>query len=62
MNGGICGAIISLNTVYILIAAYLMFNESITKVKMASILLLIGAVVLVSLFKPDSVMGDDYIS
>ena len=53
MNGGICGAIISLNTVYVLIVAYCMFGEKLNKVKFVAILFLVASVVLVSLFTPD---------
>lgn len=51
-NGGICGAIIALNTVFILIAAYFLFNESLNKVKLISICCLVTSVILVSLFTP----------
>lgn len=50
MNGGICGAIIALNTVYVLILAYFMFGEALNKLKFMAIILLISSVVLVSLF------------
>jgi drug/metabolite transporter (DMT)-like permease len=53
MNGGICGAIIALNTVYVLIVAYCMFGEKLNKVKFVAILFLVASVILVSLFTPD---------
>ena len=52
MNGGICGALIAMNTVFILIAAYFLFKESLNKVKLVSIGCLITSVILVSLFTP----------
>lgn len=50
MNGGICGAIIALNTVYVLVMAYFMFGEAINKIKFIAIIFLICSVILVSLF------------
>lgn len=52
LNGGICGAIIALNTVFILVAAYFLFKESLNKVKLISICCLVTSVILVSLFTP----------
>ena len=52
MNGGIVGAIIALNTVLVLIVAYFMFNESLSKIKFLSIACLVTSVILVSLFRP----------
>lgn len=53
MNGGICGALIALNTVYVLVVAYCMFGEKLNKVKFLAICLLIASVILVALFTPD---------
>ena len=55
-NGGIVGAIIALNSVYVLSAAYCMFGESITLMKLIAIASLITSVVLVSMFPPDEIM------
>ena len=52
LNGGIVGAIISFNTVFIIIATYLLFRETLNKVKFAAIVILVTAVVSVSLFPP----------
>jgi drug/metabolite transporter (DMT)-like permease len=56
LNGGICGAIIALNTVFVFIAAYFMFNEAINKVKFLSMCLLIASVILVSFFRPEAAL------
>lgn len=53
MNGGVCAAIISCNTVFVLICAYFMFKEKITKVTFIAIVFLIVSAVLVGLFTPD---------
>lgn len=58
MNGGLCGAIIALNTVFVLIAAYCMFNERINKTKLLAMIFLIVAVILVGLFRPDGLEID----
>lgn len=55
MNGGIVGAIIALNTVYVLIAAYCLFGEKLNRVKFISILFLVTSVVLISLFPPEEI-------
>lgn len=52
LNGGIVGAIISMNTVFIIFSTYLLFGETLNKVKYFAISLLITAVVSVSLFPP----------
>ena len=52
LNGGIVGAIISFNTVFIIIATYFLFRETLNKVKIAAIAILVTAVVSVSLFPP----------
>ena len=53
MNGGIVGAIIAVNTVYVLFAAYCLFGESLNKVKLLAIILLVSSVILISLFPPE---------
>ncbi len=53
LNGGLSGAVTACNTVYVLIVAYFMFGEKITKINFIAILFLIASVVLVSLFTPD---------
>ncbi len=52
LNGGIVGAIISFNTVFIIIATYFLFKETLNKVKFAAIAILVAAVVSVTLFPP----------
>ncbi len=59
MNGGIVGAIIALNTVFVMIAAYFMFNESFSPIKLLSILALITSVVLVTLFPPENITSSN---
>jgi drug/metabolite transporter (DMT)-like permease len=54
MNGGIVGALIALNTVFVLIAAYFMFNETLGRIKFLAMIILVGACCLVSLFRPDN--------
>lgn len=53
MNGGLCAAIVACNTVFVLILAYFMFGEKITKISFVAILFLIVSAVLVGLFTPD---------
>ena len=53
MNGGLCAAIVACNTVFVLILAYFMFGEKITKINFIAILFLIASAVLVGLFTPD---------
>lgn len=53
MNGGLSGALISCNTVYVVIAAYFLFGERLNKVKLLAMLCLVTSVVLVSLFRPE---------
>ena len=53
LNGGIVGALVSMNTVFIIIAAYCMFGEKLNKVKSVAIIFLVTSVILVSLFTPD---------
>ena len=59
MNGGIVGALIALNTVFVMVAAYFMFNENFSKVKFMCMLLLMGSVVLVSMFPPNDLIASD---
>lgn len=57
MNGGIVGAIIALNTVFVMICAFLLFRESLSKVKFLCMLLLMSSVVLVVLFPPEDLLN-----
>jgi drug/metabolite transporter (DMT)-like permease len=59
MNGGIVGALIAINTVFVMISAYLMFGERLTKIKFLCMLLLMSSVVLVVLFPPDQIFNQD---
>lgn len=59
MNGGIVGALVALNTVFVIIMAYYMFKESFGKIKLLSVLLLISSVVLVTLFPPENITSKD---
>jgi drug/metabolite transporter (DMT)-like permease len=59
MNGGIVGALVALNTVFVMIMAYFMFKESFGKIKLLSVLLLVSSVVLVTLFPPDNITSKD---
>ena len=52
LNGGIVGALISSNTVFIIIVTYFLFKEKLNKVKFVAITILVTAVVSVSLFPP----------
>lgn len=54
MNGGIVGALVSLNTVFVLIAAYFLFNETLGKIKFIAMAILVCASCLVSLFFPEN--------
>ena len=56
MNGGIVGALIALNTVFVMIVAFFMFKESLSKIKFLCIFLLVGSVILVILFPPDNII------
>ena len=65
MNGGICGALVALNTVFVLIAAFFMFKERLNLIKLIAMALLIVSVVLISLFCPDTTamfIIDDHLS
>jgi drug/metabolite transporter (DMT)-like permease len=53
MNGGIVGAIIALNSAFVMVSAYIMFGESLTKIKFLCMLFLMSSVVLVTLFPPE---------
>ena len=53
MNGGIVGAIIALNSAFVMVCAYIMFGESLTKIKFLCMLFLMSSVVLVTLFPPE---------
>ena len=57
MNGGIVGALIAINTVFVMISAYLMFGEGLTKIKFLCMLMLMSSVVLVVLFPPDQIFN-----
>ena len=46
------GALISSNTVFIIITTYFLFGETLNKVKFAAIAILVTSVVSVSLFPP----------
>lgn len=59
MNGGIVGALIALNTVFVMIAAYFMFGESFSSIKFISILALLCSVILVTLFPPESITSQN---
>jgi drug/metabolite transporter (DMT)-like permease len=59
MNGGIVGALIAINTVFVMISAYLMFGEGLSKVKFLSMLMLMSSVVLVVLFPPVQIFNQD---
>lgn len=59
MNGGIVGAIIALNSAFVMISAYIMFGESLTKIKFLCMLLLMSSVVLVTLFPPEQLFNSD---
>lgn len=59
MNGGIVGALIALNTVFVMVCAYILFRESFTKVKFLCMLLLMSSVVLVVLFPPEDILNQD---
>lgn len=59
MNGGIVGAIVAMNTVFVMIMAYFMFKESFGKIKLLSVLLLVSSVVLVTLFPPENITSRD---
>ena len=52
LNGGIVGAIISANTIFIIITTYFLFGETLNKVKYLAIAIFVTAVVSVSLFPP----------
>jgi drug/metabolite transporter (DMT)-like permease len=56
MNGGMCGAIIAMNTVFVLICAFFLFNERLNKTKFLAMAMLITAVIMVSLFMPDDLI------
>ncbi len=58
MNGGIVGALIALNTVFVMIMAYLMFKESFGKIKLLSVFFLVSSVILVTLFPPENIKED----
>jgi hypothetical protein len=47
LNGGIVGAIIALSSVYVLVAAYCMFNERFNKTKLFAIAFLIASVIII---------------
>jgi drug/metabolite transporter (DMT)-like permease len=53
MNGGLCAAIVACNTVFVMILAYFMFGEKITKISFIAIIFLVVSAVLVGLFTPD---------
>lgn len=59
MNGGIVGALVAMNTVFVMIMAYFMFKESFGKIKLLSVLLLVSSVVLVTLFPPENITSKD---
>ena len=54
LNGGIVGALISMNTVFIIFTTYFLFGERLNKIKYVAIALLVSAVVSVSLFPPNT--------
>ncbi len=54
LNGGIVGALISMNTVFIIFSTYLLFGETLNKVKYIAIAFLVSAVLCVSLFPPET--------
>lgn len=53
------GALIAINTVFVMISAYLMFGEGLSKVKFLSMLMLMSSVVLVVLFPPVQIFNQD---
>jgi multidrug transporter EmrE-like cation transporter len=53
MNGGLSPAVTACNTVFVLVTAYFMFGERITKIGFLAILCLLASVILVALFTPD---------
>jgi hypothetical protein len=59
MNGGIVASIISLNTGFVIVMAYFMFNESFCKVQYIAVILLVTSVVLVTLFPPENITSRD---
>jgi drug/metabolite transporter (DMT)-like permease len=59
MNGGIVASIISLNTGFVIVMAYFMFNESFGKVQYIAVILLVTSVVLVTLFPPENITSRD---
>jgi drug/metabolite transporter (DMT)-like permease len=59
MNGGIVGALVAMNTVFVMIMAYFMFKESFGKIKFLSVLLLVISVVLVTLFPPENITSNN---
>jgi drug/metabolite transporter (DMT)-like permease len=59
MNGGIVGAVIAFNTVYVMVCAYILFKESLTKVKFLCMLFFMSSVVLVVLFPPEYIVNQE---
>jgi drug/metabolite transporter (DMT)-like permease len=61
MNGGIVGALIACNTVFVMAAAYFLFKESFSLIKLLCVICLMSSVVLVTLFPPDNIFQDDFL-
>ena len=55
MNGGIVGAILGLNTVFVSIFAFFFFKESFSKIKFICVVFLLTSVVLITLFPPENI-------
>jgi len=55
MNGGIVGAILSLNTVFVTAFAFFFFKESFSKIKFICTIFLLSSVVLITLFPPENI-------
>ncbi|CDW75842.1 UNKNOWN [Stylonychia lemnae] len=53
VNQGICSALVSTNTIYILIASYFIFKERIQTVQLVGVILMVIAVLMVSIFRVD---------
>eukprot|EP00347_Sterkiella_histriomuscorum_P007400 403349068 len=51
INQGICGAMVSTNTVYVLLFSFLIFHEKISPIQLAGVCLMVVSVGIVSLFK-----------
>ena len=51
MNQGICAALISFNTVYAILVSYFFFKETVTKVKLGAIILMVTSVFMVGMFQ-----------